>query len=70
MAKWMCLVFNLIVLSNQQCGVFRNILSSFFHPKMKGLISSECLGEYKYANVLIGNGASVWCKTEINFIDI
>ena len=29
---------------------------------MKGLIASESLGESKYANYLIGNGASVWYK--------
>ena len=64
----MCLVFNLVVFSNQHCGVVRNIQSSFFHPKMKGLIASECLGEAKYANCLIGNGSPVWSKNEINFI--
>ena len=66
----MYLVFNLVVLSNQHCGVFKNIQSSFLHPKMKDLRASECLGESKYANCLVGNGASVWFKTEINFIEI
>ena len=41
---------------------FQEYLVLILPSKMKGLIASESLGESKYANCLIGNGTSVWCK--------